>query len=142
RSRQVLRLLKSGGEGPPEGFLLAGVLEEELERWLLPRLASAPVCNIAHEMAAGDDGLPGGAPQRLDKALGQIKRGKPRKEICKPPYAAEILWAFRAQERYREAVGAERLSQEDIEFLCRAMSGDRPDYAACLRLIARAVGPA
>jgi hypothetical protein len=138
RSRQALRLLKSGGVIPPADLLLARVLDEELERWLLPKLTDSVVMNLAHSLAPGQRALPGLSPDRLTKALDQIKRGKPRKEITKPAYAAEILYAFRVEERHRKAVGAEQLGVTDIERLCSLLLQAPPNYVECLRLIARA----
>lgn len=140
RSMQMLRLLKSGGQVPPEALLLAGVLEEELERWLLPRLAEPAAVNIAHDLKPDNASLRGSSKERLEKALGQIGRGKPRKEIAKPPYAAEILHAFRKDERTRAAIGAERLDDQALRALCEGLLADPPPYVDCLRLIARARG--
>jgi len=139
RSRQMLRLLKSGGPAPPEDFLLGGVLEAELERWLLPKFAGAAAVNLAHDLLEETAGLPGSSPARLKKALTQIKRGKPRKEIAAPPYAAEVLWAFRRDDRHRKAVGAEALDEDALERLCRALLEIPPDYAEGLCLVARAI---
>ena len=138
RSQQMLRLLKSGGDAPPEDLILPGVLDEELRRWLMPKLDQAAAVNIAHELRPGQDPLPGGSPERLAKALAQIRRGKPRNEIVKPAYAAEMLHAFRTDERRRRAIGAESLDAHAIERLCTALIQQPPDYAEALRLIARA----
>ena len=139
RSQQMLRLLKSGGNAPPEDLILAGVLDEGLRRWLMPNLEQPAAVNIAHELRPGQDPLPGGSPERLAKALAQIRRGKPRNEIVKPAYAAELLHAFRTDERRRRAIGAEGLDAHAIERLCAALIQEPPDYAEALRLIARAV---
>jgi hypothetical protein len=142
RSQRVLRLLKSGGESPPEDLLLAGVLEEELERWLLPALSEPPAINLAHELPAENRGLPGSSEDRLKKALDQIKRGKPRKEITKPPYAAEILYACRADDRRRKALNADTLDVASIERLCALLLQAPLPHVECLRIIARArTGP-
>ncbi len=144
RSKQVLRLLRSGGETPPEDLLLAGVLEEELERWLLPRLSETPAINVAHEIATTallqdrSRGKKRACADRLDKVLDQIKRGKPRREIAKPPYAAAILHAFNIGERGRKAIGAEAITEAEVEKLCSDLQGAPPDYTECLRIIARA----
>jgi hypothetical protein len=137
KSQQVLRLLRSGGETPPEDLLLAGVLEDELERWLLPKLSDSPAANVAHEIAAGVK-QQSSVAGRLGKALDQIKRGKPRREIAKPPYAPVLLRAFNASGRGRRAIGAEAITEAEIERLCIALESTPPDYAGCLRLIARA----
>jgi len=139
RSQQMLRLLKSTGQAPPEELILAGVLDEELRRWLMPKLEQPPAVNIAHELRTGQDSPPGGSPERLAKALAQIRRGKPRNEIAKPPYATEILYACRTDERRRRAIGAERLDQPAIERLCAALIQEPRDYAEALRLIAQAL---
>ena len=139
RSQQMLRLLKSGGEAPPEDLILGGVLDEELRRWLMPKLEQPAAVNIAHELRPGQDPLPGGSPERLAKALAQIRRGKPRNEMAKPAYAAELLHAFRTDERRRRAIGAEGLEVHAIERLCAALIQEPPDYVEALRLIAGAV---
>lgn len=137
RSRQMLRLLKSGGPTPPEEFILGGVLEEELERLLLPRLAVAPAINLAHDLRAAPSGLPGASAERLEKALTQIRKGKPKKEICKPAYAAEIIWAFRIDDRHRAALGVEALDDDALKTLCTAMLKSPPGYASALQMLAR-----
>lgn len=137
RSKQVLRLLKSGGAALPKELLLAGVLEEELQRWLLPKLSEPPAMNLAHNLSLDAPGPPGSLPERRRKALTQIRRGKPRKELAEPAYAAEILWAYRVDERHRAAIGVERLDSARIERLCALLLQKLPDYVECLRLIAR-----
>ena len=92
-SQQMLRVLKSGSQPLPEEFLLGGILENELERWLMPLLTEPAVVNVVHDGVASLEGLPGASSERLAKALSQIKRGKPKKEIVRPPYAGELLWA-------------------------------------------------
>ena len=139
RSRMILRLLRSGGETPPPELLLGGVLEEELERWLLPVLKGAPAVNIAHELTPENPGLAGSSPERLKKALGQIKRGRPHKEIARPAYAAEILYAFSADERRRKALRAEHMEPDAIQQLAIALLQTPPDHFVCLGLIARAL---
>lgn len=142
QSRQLLRLIKSGVPAPPEDFLLSGIIEAELERWLLPGFSSSAARTIAHELPDKASGLPGSSVPRIAKALGQLRRGKPRKEITDPSYAAEVLWLFRTDARRRKAVGAEHLDERNIEALCVALLGKPPDHAASLRLIARALTPA
>jgi len=139
RSLMILRLLRSGGETPPPELLLGGVLEEELERWLLPVLKEAPAVNIAHEVILENPGLAGSSPERLKKALGQIKRGRPHKEIARPAYAAEILYAFSIDERRRKALRAEHMEPGSLQELADALLEDPLDYFACLRLIGRAL---
>ena len=139
RSQQMLRLLRSGGDVPPEDLILGGVLDEELRRWLMPKLELPATVNIAHELRPGQDSLPCGSPERLAKALAQIRRGKPRNEIAKPAYAAEILYAICTDERGRRAMGVEGLDAHAVERLCTALIQQPPDYAKTLRLIARAV---
>jgi len=139
RSQRVLRLLERGEGALPAEQLLGDVLEEELERWLLPRLSRAAAVNVAHELVCDAQGLSGGSPARSAKALGQIKRGKARKGIVKPPYAADILWAYRRDERCRKAIGAERLDREAVEALCGHLLAAPPRCVESLRLIARAI---
>lgn len=137
QSKRMLRLLKSGGAVPPEDFVLGGVLEQELERWLLPRYASPAARNVAYELEPDNRGLAGSSPERLTKALNQIRRGRPRKEVAKPPYAAEILWAFRADGRHRNALGAQHIDKAQIETLCVALLATPPQYVTALRIIAQ-----
>lgn len=137
RSKQMLRLLKSAPHGLPEEVLLAGVLEDELERWLLPNLSEPPAVNAAHEITV--EALSKGfSAERRKKVLEQIRKGKPKKEICARSYAAEILHAFRSQDRYRRAIGAERLSAEEIEMLAVDLTQPSPPFVECLRRIAHA----
>jgi len=119
--------------------LLAGVLEDELERWLLPRLSEPPAVNAAHEITI-ETSSKGFSAERRKKVLEQIRKGKPKKEICAPSYAAEILHAFRSQARYRQAIGAERLSAEEIEMLAVNLTQPSPPFVECLRRIAHARG--
>lgn len=137
QSRQMLRLLKGGGQTLPEEFLLGGILENELERWLLPLLTDPRVVNIVHDGVADLDGLPDGSPERLEKALNQIKRGKPKKEIVRPPYAGELLWAFREPERSRKTLRLDRLDDEALRDLCSSLVQSPVDYVRCLRHVAR-----
>jgi hypothetical protein len=139
RSRQVLRLLKSGGPTPPEDCLLEGVLEEELERWLMPRLDMPAVVNLAHELATGNGDLPGSSPERLEKALTQIRKRKPRKELANPAYAAELLWAYRADARSRAALGIDAVDEDTLRRLCVALLAKPPVYVETLRLLAEAL---
>jgi hypothetical protein len=140
-AKQILRLLRSGGPVPPEEVLLAGVLDEELERWLLPRLTHSTTQFVVQDLVANNRGLPGTSPERLKKALDQVKRGKPRREITRPPYAAELLYAFRGTEQHREAIGAGKLSQEELETLCRSLLESPCAHVRCLRLVAKARNP-
>ena len=137
KSKQMLRMLKSGGAPVPEDFVLGGVLEEELEAWLLPRLASPAAVNIANELKPDRSPLPTSDPDRLRKAIAQVARGKPKKEICKPSYAGELLWAFREGYRERSALASECMSEEDLQLLCESLLSTPPAYAACLRLAAQ-----
>ncbi len=135
-SRRMLRLLKSGG-GPPEDFILGGVLEEELEAWLLPRLATPAARHVASEMEATDGGLPGSNRDRLKKALGQVAKGKVKKEICQPQYAGELFWAFRGEDRRRWAVGTDQVDETTVRPLCEALLAKPPDALEALKLMAR-----
>ncbi len=141
RSQQMLRLLKNGGPTPPEEFLLGGVLEEELERWLLPPLQEPVAVNVAGEIAVKDAARAGSSVDRLKKALQQIQKGKVKKEIAQPGYAAELLWAFRGDARTRGAIGAERLTVDDMEALAAHLWSSPPRYVEALRIIANARAP-
>jgi hypothetical protein len=138
KSKQVLRLLKSGGEALPEDLLLAGILEEELERWLLPKLSESRAGNLAHELLTNLKQHSRSTSDPLAKALDQVKRGKPRREIAKPRYAAPLLRAYNASERGRKALGLDGITQTEVEKLATALQGTPLDHAECLRIIARA----
>ncbi len=140
QSRQMLRVLKSGSQPLPEEFLLGGILENELERWLMPLLIEPAVVNLAHDGMASLEGLPGASAERLEKSLSQIKRGKPKKEIVRPPYAGELLWAFRTPGRARNALRLDALDDEALRELCVCLIQPSVDHARCLRHIARAAG--
>jgi hypothetical protein len=88
-------------------------------------------------MPADNRALPGSVPERAKKALDQIRRGKPRKEIAKPAYAAEILFAFHREERHRKSLGIEKCSDADISQLCANLLQSPPRYIECLKFIAR-----
>ena len=140
RSQQMLRLLKSGGPILPEDFLLGGILEEELERCLLARLSVAPATTLAHDLEFQAPAPKGSSSERLAKALGQIRKGKPKKEICKPAYAAEIFWAFRIDARHRAAVGIGALDQGSVTELCTLLWSTPPDMPAILKILTRVQG--
>jgi hypothetical protein len=139
QSQQMLRLLKSGGPTPPEEFLLGGILENELERWLLPLLTEPAVVNIVHDSVGDVEGVAVASSERLEKVLTQIKRGKPKKEIVRPAYAGELLWAFRESERSRKALHLDQLDDESLRELCRGLVQSPVDYTRCLRYIARVI---
>ncbi len=139
RSQQMLRLLKSGAQTPPEAFLLGGVLEEELERLLLPRLATPVAVNIADDIQHHPSDLKGGAAECLKKALGQIMRKKVKKEICQPKYASEILWAYRGDYRKQAAVGTAALEETELRQFCEGLIENPPAYWQCLPLLAKAI---
>lgn len=138
QSQQMLRLLKSGGQTPPEDFLLGGILENELERWLMPLLTQPAVVNMVHEGLADVNGISGSSEARLEKVLSQIKRGKPKKEVVRPPYAGELLWAFRAPDQ-RKALRLDRIGDEALRDLCSSLVHLPVDHLRCLRHIARVV---
>lgn len=137
RSRQMLRLLKSGGPTPPAEFLLDGVLEEELERWLLPRLERPQAQNVAHDAPVENKGLAGTSAERLAKALAQVKKGKPRKEVAKPGYAAELLWSFNQSERGRGALAVPATASEYVDRLSQLLLRDPIQHDECLRVLAQ-----
>ena len=138
-NRRMLRLLKSGSVQLPEGFVLNGVLESELERLLWARLQSPAARNVANERIDHAGHAPGGDAARRKKALIQIARGKPKKELCAPAYAAELLWAFREDERGRAVLGLARSSLATIERFCAGLTANPPDQAALLRLLAEMI---
>lgn len=140
RNRRMLRLLKSGTVHLPEDFVLNGVLDAELERLLWTRLQSPATRNVANERLDHAGHAPCGDTARRKKALTQIARGKPKKELCAPAYAAELLWAFREDERGRAALGLAHSSPATIERFCAGLTENPPDHAASLRLLAEMMG--
>lgn len=136
RSKLMLRMLKSGSPTPPPEFLLEGVLEAELERWLLPILESPAGLNVAHEVSNTSPPAPGGSVERRDKAMGQILRRKPRKEIAKPPYAAEIVWAFGATDRGRAVLGIDTFDHAQVRALSASLLRKPTAHEEALKLIA------
>lgn len=135
-SRKYLRLLKSGAQAPPEDFILSGILEQELEGWLLPRLQEPATLNIVKDSHFKNDGLKGSIKERMQKALDQVGRGKPKKEICQPQYAGELFWAFRTNMRQRAALGTQVLTDEELQALCEGLLAKPVDPRACLTLLA------
>lgn len=129
-----LRLLKSGAPAPPEAFLLEGILEDELLRRLMPRLQRPMAQRIAAAFNGPDAAPPSGhSSDRMLKAVSQIARGKPKKEICRPPYAGELIFAFGRDERGREMLGIGRLEPERVVDLAAALLEQPPDFARALR---------
>ena len=139
-SRKLLRLLKSGAQAPPEDFILGGILEQELENWLLPRLQHPATINMVKEGSFRNDGLRGSIKERLQKALDQVERGKPKKEICQPAYAGELLWVFRTDMRHRAALGTQVLTDGELQALCEGLVAKPVDPRACLALLASLIG--
>jgi len=139
-SQKVLRLLWSGGQAPPAEILLEGLLEEELSRWLLPQFEQPLFVNVAHELAERGAVHPVAAPEKLEKVLDQIRKGKPKRELAKPPFAAELINAWSADSRSREAIAAGPLSQAEMKKLAAALAktpGTKRSLLACLRLLAK-----
>ncbi|HUW62316.1 MAG TPA: hypothetical protein VMZ06_15030 [Candidatus Bathyarchaeia archaeon] len=140
QSRKVLRLLNSGGPTPPPELLLEGVLEEELARWLLPQLEQPAAVNVAHEIAEQPRAAAVHSPERLRKAIDQIRKGKPKRELARPPFAAEIVWAYRTDPRRRAALAAENLSQSDLEQLAKTLAttpANPETLQRCLQLLGK-----
>ena len=131
-SRKYLRLLKSGAQAPPEDFILGGILEQELEQWLLPRLTDPVTVNIVKEGKAPSAGPKGSIKERVKKVLDQLGRGKPKKEICQPHYAGELFGALRQDARHRSALGTQVLTDEELESLCEALLSKPVDGRHCL----------
>ncbi|NUM55350.1 MAG: hypothetical protein HUU46_17015 [Candidatus Hydrogenedentes bacterium] len=141
RSIQMLRLLKSGGPVPPEELILGGVLEDELERRLLPRLGVAPAATLVHELTPRSPALTSSSAQRIEKVLSQLKRGRPKKEICAPAYAAEILWMFSVDARHAAAIGIRDGALAEVPELCHVLAAASIDRLDALRRIACMVLP-
>lgn len=135
-SQKYLRLLKSGAQAPPEDFILGGILEQELEHWLLPRLTDPVTVNLVKEGKAPSAGAKGSIKERVKKVLDQVGRGKPKKEICQPHYAGELFGAFRQDMRHRSALGTQVLTDEELEALCEALLSKPVDGRTCLTLLA------
>lgn len=133
RSQQMLRLVASQPGAVPREIVLAGVLEDELARWLGPFLDTPLAANVARE--AEQTARPFASGEAQKKALGRVAKGKPQKDLTQPKYAAELLWAFRASGRGRTALGVEGLPENDVERLCGALT-DPARYEEALRLIA------
>ena len=138
KSRQILRLLKTAESPMPEPVFLAGILDEELTAWLLPYLSTPKTRNLAYDLMADIAGLTNGNKVRQEKALEQIRKGKPRKEIAKPPYAGEVLYAYRLDLRHREAVGCGLLDEAPFVRLCQFLTQSPVNALECLRLVAQA----
>lgn len=135
-SRKYLRLLKSGAQAPPEDFILGGILEQELEGWLLPRLQEPATVNMVKDGTFRNEGLKGSIKERLQKALDQVGRGKPKKEICQPAYAGELLYAFRGSPRARAALGTQVLTDEELHALCESLLEKPVDALTALTRLA------
>ncbi|MCC6152950.1 MAG: hypothetical protein IT367_04295, partial [Candidatus Hydrogenedentes bacterium] len=135
RSIQMLRLLKSGGPVPPEELILNGVLEDELERRLLPRLGIAPAATLIHDLKPRKPDLTPSSPQRIEKVLAQLKRGKPKKEICAPVYAAEILYMYAIDQRHASAIGVENFNSPNTIELAKVLSATPLNLLGALRLL-------
>jgi len=138
--QKFLRLLQCGAPAPPEEFILGGILEQELERWLLPRLSEPVATNLANEGNFRNDGLKGSIRERLQKALEQVGRGKPKKEICQPQYAGELLWAFRNDPRQRYALGTQVLLDSELQDLAEGLLAKPVDFRATLIRLAVLLG--
>ncbi len=136
KAQQMLRLIKSGASPLPEEFILGGVLEDELERWLMPRLAAPLAQNLAHELTPLKTELPGSDPERLKKALAPITRGKPKKDLCGPAYAGELFWHFRQNDRARKALGTQSLSADALKEFAESLLASPPHYPRCLKTLA------
>ena len=139
QSRKILRLLYSGAPTPPRELLLQGILEEELARWLIPQLETPAAINVAHEIAQDPKLKPLASPERLKKALDQIQKGKPKREIARLPFAAEIVWAYKSEPRRRAALAANNLSQSDLEHLAKSLTAPptTETLPLCLQLLAK-----
>ncbi len=139
-SRKYLRLLKSGAQAPPEDFILGGILEQELENWLLPRLTVPATVRMASDGTFRNDKLKGSIKERMQKALDQVGRGKPKKEICQPQYAGELFGAFGADARHRSALGTQVLTDDELTDLCESLLAKPVDGRHCLLLVAALLG--
>lgn len=136
RAAQMLRLLWSGEAAPPEEVVLPGLLEHVLEQWLLPRLGEARAQHLAHELEKETKALAWRSPERMAKALGQVRRGKPRKELAEPGYAAELISLARSGDAARRVLGLEGAEDGEVAALCTALTADPIDFLACLRMVA------
>jgi hypothetical protein len=136
KSQQVLRLLKSGAPLPSPDLFLQCVLEEELDRYFWPRLNQPALVNVVHDLRPEPPACPGFSPERLKKTLTQLKRGKPKHELCQPQYLGDLLQALRSSERATAALGLTPFSRQDLVDFCRALLRQPPDYVIALRFLA------
>ena len=137
KSQQVLRLLKSGAPLPSPELFLQGVLEEELDRYFWTRLNQPVLVNVVHDVRPESLAYPGFSPERLKKTLTQLKRGKPKHELCRPQYLGDLVRAYRTRERATAALGLASLSPQDLDDFCRALLLQPPDCVIALRFLAR-----
>lgn len=144
QSQQMLRMVQArAGEGKDDALtqvVLSELLEKELERWLLPVLSLPAIVNAAHDIEASASAVPGASGRRLEKAFGQIRKGKPRKEIAKPLYAGELLRVFGRVPRLRSVLRVDHIPDEEVGLLSTNLLQERPEIRTCLRIIARIVG--
>lgn len=137
RSQQMLRLLKGAAQSPPEQFILEGVLEEELERRLLPCLETPAARNTAKalESTAARQCFRNGP--RAVKAIGQAARGKPKKEIAQPAYAAELIHLFGSAPEGLAALRMEDFGLPQRIALCESLVQVPVQAHAALMLLAQ-----
>jgi hypothetical protein len=140
QSRQFLRLLKSGGPAPPEELILGGILEQELTRWLMPRLALPLTQNVAGELQPKKAALPEIRLDRLQKSLQQIAKGKAKKDLAAPATVGELVYAFRGTDRARTALGTQALSEGELESFAQALLATPLRALEALRFLARVIG--
>lgn len=144
QSQQMLRMVQAragvGQEDALAQVVLSELLEKELERWLLPVLSLPAIVNAAHDIETTASGVPGASGRRLEKAFGQIRKGKPRKEIAKPLYAGELLRVFGRVPRLRSVLRVDHIPDEEVGLLSTNLLQERPDIRTCLQIVARIVG--
>lgn len=136
RSVQMLRLLKGGGNALPEELILGNVLDDELERRLLPRISVAPASHYAHEIVPRKPAPRNSSPDRVEKALTQIRRGNPKKEICSAAYAGELLWLYSKNDIHKSSIAIQNIDKNSLETLIFQLLSEKINYMECLRIIA------
>ncbi len=140
KSKQLLRMLESLPEDQSReairGPVLQGVLEEELEKNLLPALSLPQIVNYAYDLSGIETPF-WMAQENLEKVLSQVRRGKPKKELARRAYAAAAYWLFSKCPAFRERTGLQELSTDDIRAFCQILMEPVLDNYQALRYLAR-----
>ena len=106
-----------------------------MNRQMPERLGVAPAATLIHDLKPRKPGLSPSSAQRIEKVLSQVKRGKPKKEICAPAYAAEIIWMFAIDQRHASALGIKDFNALQTPELAKTLSATPLNYLHALRLL-------